>query len=131
MKYMYIRIVVNISILLLLSVSACSKHRQTAENDIPVAPSNLTGVAVSSSSIQLLWEDNSENESRFLIYRRNLDSFREVGETDNDMEYYLDIDLTQCSGYYYYVAAANNESISPPSNIVYISLICSNPSDSI
>jgi len=42
-----------------------------APEPIPSAPSNLTVVANSSTQIELSWQDNSNNEERFYLYRKS------------------------------------------------------------
>ncbi|HUR06831.1 MAG TPA: hypothetical protein VM347_30090, partial [Nonomuraea sp.] len=45
----------------------------------PAAPSDLTGEAVSGTSIKLLWSDNSTNETTFVIEMKKGSKFKVVG----------------------------------------------------
>ncbi len=75
---------------------------------IPLAPSNLTGVLVSSSQVNLTWADNSTNETGFKIERR-LDggSFVVVGTVNADVLNFSDVGLTANTNYTYNVISFN------------------------
>ena len=75
---------------------------------IPLAPSNLTGVLVSSSQVDLTWIDHSTNETGFKIERR-LDggSFAVVGTVNADVLNFIDIGLTANTNYTYRVVSFN------------------------
>ena len=75
---------------------------------IPLAPSNLTGVLVSSSQVDLTWIDHSTNETGFKIERR-LDggSFAVVGTVNADVLNFSDIGLTANTNYTYRVLSFN------------------------
>ena len=45
----------------------------------PAAPSNLQASAVSTSSIRLTWNDNSNDESTFVVQQRTVGAFFDVG----------------------------------------------------
>ncbi|MFC1630281.1 hypothetical protein ACFL06_01985, partial [Patescibacteria group bacterium] len=75
----------------------------------PTAPSNLTGIASLSSQINLLWDDNSDNESEFFLYRKrmsNWDQYKDwhlVANTESRQ----DTGLTMGTTYYYQLDARN------------------------
>ncbi len=48
----------------------------------PEAPTNLQAIPISSSEIKLTWEDNSFNESGFLVEAMQFYSFREIGRVN-------------------------------------------------
>ncbi len=75
---------------------------------IPLAPSNLTGVLVSSSHVDLTWIDHSTNETGFKIERR-LDggSFALVGNVNADELNFSDVGLTANTNYTYRVVSFN------------------------
>jgi len=55
-------------------LSACAVKTVTVEVNAPIiqtptAPSDLTVTALSSTSLQLTWDDNSDNEEGFVIYK--------------------------------------------------------------
>jgi hypothetical protein len=87
---------------------------------VPNPPSNLTAVALSSSEIELTWEDNSTDELAFYLEYR-------IGETGSYYSYiyiYLPADTTTYTHtnlemettYYYRIRAANSDGHSANSN---------------
>ncbi len=84
----------------------------------PGAPSNLTATAVSSSEIDLVWADNSNDETRFEI-ERSTDgtNFSLLTAVAEDTTSYTDSGLNANSIYYYQVAAVNGSGSSAFSNI--------------
>ena len=89
--------------------------------DMPLtAPTNLTAIAISSSEINLTWDDNSVNELGFKIERRpEGGSFQERYITGQNVTTYLDTGLDSDSTYYYQVRAYNLLSDSGYSNEAY------------
>jgi autotransporter-associated beta strand protein len=75
---------------------------------VPAAPSGLAATAISSSRIDLAWQDNSTNETSFLIERseNNMD-FARIATTGADTTGYSDTGLTWGTTYYYRVRASN------------------------
>jgi M6 family metalloprotease-like protein len=72
----------------------------------PVAPSNLTALAVSSSEVQLTWQDNSDNERGFQIHRsRDGLHFSEIASGPVDATDFLDQTGSPNQTYYYKVVA--------------------------
>jgi len=72
----------------------------------PAAPSNLQATALSTSQIQLTWQDNSDDEDGFRV-RRSTDgvNFAEVTVTAANATSYTDSGLTASTLYYYKVKA--------------------------
>lgn len=70
------------------------------------APSDLIATAVSSSQINLNWQDNSDNETGFKI-ERSLDgaSFSEIAQVGANATNYSNTDLSKDTTYYYKVRA--------------------------
>ena len=75
----------------------------------PVAPSNLSATAASSTQINLAWNDNSNNESGFLI-ERSTDgvNFSQIGTTAGNVTSYSDSGLAPGTSYTYRVRATNS-----------------------
>ena len=74
----------------------------------PIAPSNLTATAVSSSRINLAWQDNSNNESGFRIDRSTDNvTFISLGVVGANVTSYANTGLTPSTTYYYHVRAYN------------------------
>ena len=90
----------------------------------PVAPSNLTGTAVSASSINLSWTDNSGDETGFTI-QRSTDgtSFGDVATVGANVTTFSDTGLVTSTTYSYRVSAFNSGGSSAYSNIATIALI--------
>jgi len=54
-----------------------------APEPVPSTPSNLTATANSSTQVELSWQDNSNNEKRFYIYRKSSTSSTVSGSLAN------------------------------------------------
>jgi hypothetical protein len=87
----------------------------------PRKPSNLIANYNGSNSILLSWDDKSDNESAFYIFR---------GETPNtlvffdsvsaDINYYMDYAIQSQESYCYFIVAANNYGLSEPTDTVEV-----------
>jgi len=108
---------------LMALIIGCSKSRPTSEN-IPEPPTQLNGLATGAYSVSLQWQDNSENEAGFVIYRRITGSFEEAGRTDADITSFNDTIGQSCIEAYYYVSANNSSGESAGSNQVSVQMIC-------
>ncbi len=87
---------------------------------IPAAPSSLAAVAVSGSntSIALSWEDNSGNETSFVLDRSTSSTFASITSftlTANTTNY-TDTGLSASTTYYYRLRASNTAGASANSN---------------
>lgn len=96
----------------------------------PDAPTNLSAGAASESSIQLSWQDNSNDEDGFRIYRSLTQngSYSQVGTVGVGMEMFTDTGLNSNTTYYYYVTAYNNASgLASSSNTASATTMASGP----
>lgn len=78
---------------------------------LPSAPSNLSLTASSSSEVNITWQDNSNNEQRFEIYRSSTSEtgpFELVTSTLLNQTSYTDSELESSTLYYYKVVAVNS-----------------------
>lgn len=75
----------------------------------PASASNLTAVALSSSAIDLSWDDNSSNEDGFNI-ESSLDgnTFTALASVGPNTTSYSDVGLSAATTYYYRVTAYNS-----------------------
>ncbi|UAY52677.1 fibronectin type III domain-containing protein [Ferruginibacter albus] len=86
---------------------------------------NVTGAALSKTSIQLDWNDNPNpayNETAFEIYRSTTSGagYQLVAVKNADVLTHVDLDLTPGTKYYYIIRSVNNNGASPISNEVSV-----------
>lgn len=86
----------------------------------PVPPSDLTATAVSSTQVNLAWQDNSGDEQGFRI-ERSLDGFvfGEIGEVGPNVTTFSDTNAFADTIFFYRVFAFNGFGNSDPSNIAF------------
>ncbi len=91
-------------------------------NDFPpVAPSSVTASLVSSSEIDITWQDNSSNEIGFFVYRSaNSGSWTQVGNVIANTTEFTDTSAAPATSYRYQVGAYSSsfEALSADSNEV-------------
>ncbi|GEM_PF-4086925 len=85
----------------------------------PNAPSNLMAAALSNTSIRLTWDDNSNNENGFNIYRLEGEFMTLVGSVGANVSTFDDTGLEPATPYYYTVRAFNDTGESDDSNIAF------------
>lgn len=97
-------------IALVYSCSTSSDGNGNSTTDVvPVAPTNLSGSAVSTTQINLSWTDNSTNETGFKIERKTgTGIFTVVGTTTSNVTTYSDTGLTPNTTYIYRVFSYNS-----------------------
>ena len=96
----------------------------------PSAPSTLSVTAISSSRIDIHWQDNSANETGFRIERSRYDTpwtYVEIAVVGKDVNTYSDTGLEAGWIYHYRVRSYNEGGNSPYSNIAYISTLAATP----
>ncbi len=93
-----------------------------AQSGVPAAPTGLTATAVSSTSINLAWTDNSTNETGFKIERATVSTgpWSQRATTGANNTAYSDTGLTASTTYYYRVSAAGASGYSATSNVASV-----------
>ena len=94
------------------------RERQSAPPAAPVpnAPSNLT-VSVEEGFFILIWQDNSNNEASFILYRKAFSgAYRFLDVVLANTTVYADFDVEPGVYYTWYVVAYNANGESAPSN---------------
>lgn len=84
----------------------------------PAAPSNLQATAVSSTEIDLSWQDNSSNETGFAIDALINGTFQQIGTVNANVTHAGIVQLTPQTAYTFRVRALNGSTASAPSNQV-------------
>lgn len=99
--------------------------------DVPVAPDQLVATAASDMSVSLVWSDNADNETRFVVERRLADqgAFAPVAELGANVVAMVDDGLDASSDYEYRVYASNVIGDSPFSNIAQVTTFEPPPPD--
>ncbi len=99
--------------------------------DPPVAPDGLTATAMSSSTIQLTWNDNSVAEDSFMIERaQNIAGpFVAINTVTFNTEIYIDHGLEELTQYFYRIKAANIYGSSPYTEIAGATTLEQSPFD--
>jgi hypothetical protein len=79
----------------------------------PDAPSYLEAAAVSSSQINITWEDNSDNETGFRIERKIAGgAYSQIESVAKNITAFADTGLTSNTKYYYRIRAYNTMGVS-------------------
>lgn len=89
----------------------------------PAAPSNLTAIPLSTSEVELAWQDNSNNETDFVVDARFLaGSFVPIGTVPANSTGAVVEELSSATGYVFRVRAVNAQGqSSSPSNEAQVS----------
>jgi cysteine-rich repeat protein len=104
----------------------CTLTDVCANSTIPNAPGNLQAIEVSSSQINLSWQQNSCNETGFHIWRYET-SWSEIAVADPDTVSYSDTGLNPSTTYRYAVRAFNEAGNSGWSNVHSATTLPDNP----
>ena len=99
--------------------NTASATTQSATVIIPAAPTNLTAIAISSSQINLAWNDNSGNETGFHVWRYHSSvGWTQIAIVGANTASYSDTGLSASTTYQYAVRAYNSAGVSSWSNTV-------------
>lgn len=89
----------------------------TSATTVPAAPSSLNTTVLSSSSVRLLWIDNSTTETNFHVERRTANTqFARIATLGGNVNTFLDQGLVGATTYTYRVIASSGAGESDPSN---------------
>jgi predicted phage tail protein len=104
-----------------VALAAYFAEAATDPGPVPAAPSSLSASASSSTSAQLTWFDNADNEDGFKI-ERSTDgvSYGQIDTTGGNASSYNDSNLNPGTTYYYRVRAYNAAGNSGYSNVASI-----------
>jgi N-acetylneuraminic acid mutarotase len=83
----------------------------------PKQPKNLSATAISSTSIRLKWQDQTNNEDSYSIQRKNNNSFQTIGTAKANSKQFDVKLLTPGTSYSFRIVAENGCGSSAPSNI--------------
>ena len=100
-------------LILFILIYGCSPSSNTNVNTnttvVPIAPSSLAGVVVSTTQINLSWTDNSTDETSFKIERKTgAATYAVVGSVNANIVAYNDLGLTPNTSYTYRVCSYNS-----------------------
>lgn len=104
-----------------LALGACASDSKAT---VPTAPTMLT-VELLSGGAHLTWKDNSDNETQFMVMRKDAAGsadYAQVASPPFNTTTYHDAPLTSGKTYMYMVSAMNDAGESAPSNEVMISI---------
>ena len=95
--------------ILVCSLIVCACEEIPTPTGIPIAPSNLIATVVSSSQIDLAWQDKSDNESGFKIERKigAEGAWSQIATVGSNVSSYSNTALDTSTTYYYKVCAYN------------------------
>jgi len=98
----------------------CDDNKSTDVISIPETPGNLRAHALSSSMILLQWDDLSDNEELFHLYRAESEAFGRIAVVLANETAFIDSTLEDTTLYRYYVLASNEAGSSAPSETVSV-----------
>ncbi|MBI4431415.1 MAG: SBBP repeat-containing protein, partial [Candidatus Omnitrophica bacterium] len=90
---------------------------------VPLAPMNLQLTVEPSSAINLTWEDSSDNEDGFILYRQKVDLSETITiSLSADETSHIDNTVEPGASYTYWIVAFNGIGSSEPSNTVSVTI---------
>ncbi|MDY6933310.1 MAG: right-handed parallel beta-helix repeat-containing protein [Spirochaetota bacterium] len=114
---------IHLLLIIIFSLSSigwiCSGNSGSGDIELypPEPPSNPQALSISSSRVDITWNDNSNNEVGFTLERAldnggNPGIFSDIANVSANIDFYSDINLSAEATYYYRVKAYNNAGIS-------------------
>ena len=106
-----------------LALGACSSDSNNSSG-VPAAPTMLTAELLSGGA-HLTWKDNSDNETQFMIMRKDANGsadYAQVASPPFNTTTYHDAPLTSGTTYMYMVMSMNDAGQSEPSNEAMIAI---------
>ncbi|TAA47508.1 starch-binding protein [Corallincola spongiicola] len=100
---------------LMATVGGASDSITLVVGNGPAKPTHFSALALSTSAISLTWNDNADDESNYLLYRRLQpnDTWELLVELESDTISHVDSGLIADTAYYYQLVANNAEGSSP------------------
>lgn len=84
----------------------------------PAAPSNLTTTVIGYSQVNLAWQDNSDNEDGFKVFRTSGGTtYYEITDIGVNRTSYSDASVSSGSAYWYYITAYNSAGSASSSSV--------------
>ena len=116
------RIILCLAVVALWGVNSCTeKSTDSDEPTRPETPTNLVGAAIDTASISLSWQDNSNNEEGFRIYRWDGVQWGSIGATNANTTHDTVAGLWPGTEYSFRVKAFNSMGESDFSNSAVVS----------
>jgi hypothetical protein len=112
----YIVYAAALIVVALITYFAYTQWAISAGKRIPEAPTGLSGKAISATEIKLSWNDNSDNEEGFLVYRDG----EPVGQVPSNKTKYTDSGLLPATSYEYAVVAFLKDKVSKHTSYVAV-----------
>ena len=107
------KVLISLSLVFVL-LYGCSSNNTNTDITSIVPPSNLAGIVISSTQINLTWKDNSTNEVGFKIERKTgSDIYVLVGNVGTNIMAFSDVNLTPNTNYTYRIYSYNSSGNSP------------------
>jgi uncharacterized delta-60 repeat protein len=102
-------------------IASTKEEKLNQSQTVPLPPSNLYAIAISSYQINLSWQDNSVNETGFKIERKKKyeEMFVQIAVLPANVTFYIDTGLEANTTYYYHVKSYNSVGDSVYSNETY------------
>jgi hypothetical protein len=119
-NFFFTGICMTIAVVILFSCD--NRNGVTNKNSLPAAPTQLYGIGISSSALILNWQDNSDNETGFTVYR-DWPVWDIIATVGPNIDQYVDSLLQDSTSYRYYVAAFNSRGSSSTADTITVTTL--------